>query len=343
MESWKDIIKKLVALVGRAYYSPKEVIVLDLLSNVHSMRDEELAKYLRISSVKDLHRLCGQLKAEGLIKVETRLEDPARPSTNSKGVPRKVTRSYYYIDHKSFVDVVKWRIYCIGKEIEREVQSQAANVSYACGENCGRQYPLIEALMLQRSDEGLFLCSVCEQPLTELLGNESSDGMSAKYTKFMHESKPIVELLKQTDTLTIPEYISVNATIENTPSSAIDPSLDTGRELDISRETGAPTGEIVIVFEDENDRSGQQAAEGHEDEITKTTAQYYRNLMMEPSPSSSLSRDGDGDGALKRPFASIDNADIGPSQSSAGSGPSLTRFDLGDDDDDDDDDEFVEG
>ncbi|KNC97721.1 transcription factor TFIIE subunit TFA1 [Spizellomyces punctatus DAOM BR117] len=189
----KGILRKLVALVARAYYEPKHIIVLDLLSRVNSQRDEELARALRVQS-KELHKVCGKLKSDGLVKVEARGEQIG-PAVENRP-QRKINRSYYYIDYKHFVDVVKWKIYKIGKMIEKEVQMQMANMPYKCPV-CNKEFSALDFAMLDKTANMVPLCDVCRVEIQQGSAGLDSTGVSEKYTKFMNESQPIVELLKQ--------------------------------------------------------------------------------------------------------------------------------------------------
>ncbi|KAJ3045258.1 hypothetical protein HDV00_011130 [Rhizophlyctis rosea] len=145
------------------------------------MKDDELAKALR-TQTKELHKLCGKLKTDGLIKTESVPEY----FTQGGKERRKFTRTFYYIDYKNFVDVVKWRIFQIGRKIEKEVQDLK--------------------------------------------------------TRFMEESKSIIELLKETDMMKIPRYVSKNDL--NGAGSA--PADSTNGSI----ESGTSASTIVVDFGD---------------------------------------------------------------------------------------------
>ncbi|TPX60300.1 hypothetical protein PhCBS80983_g01849 [Powellomyces hirtus] len=272
----KDILRKLVSLVARAYYEPKHVIVFDILLKVNSQRDEELAKALRVQS-KELHKICGKLKLDGLLKVEARSE-LVGPVVEGKQ-QRKISRSYYYIDYKLFVDVVKWKIYKIGKMIEKEVQMQMANMPYKCP-LCLKEYSALDFAMLHKTADMMPLCDICNIPIEVGSSGVDSTGVSEKYTKFMNESQPIVELLKQTDKLIIPEWVSDADTTGGDGSGASHEQ----HELAFSTEQGAAPANIVIEVEDKDEVNGD-ASHGAEANGAKaeadSLAQYYANLQAQ--------------------------------------------------------------
>lgn len=68
-----DKIHRLVSLVMRAFYSPEHCIIVDILMNVNTINDDDLAKQLN-AKVKEVQLVCGLLKAHGLIKVESKTE-----------------------------------------------------------------------------------------------------------------------------------------------------------------------------------------------------------------------------------------------------------------------------
>ncbi|KAJ3008416.1 hypothetical protein HKX48_008545 [Thoreauomyces humboldtii] len=292
----RAILRRLVSLVARAYYEPKHIVLLDLLLKVNSHRDDDLAKALRVQS-KELHKICGKLKTDGLVKSEARAE-LVGPVVEGRQ-QRKINRQYYYIDYKLFVDVVKWKIFRIGKMIEKEVQMQMANMPYKCPQ-CTKEYSALDFAMLSKTADMRPLCDVCGVMIEEGSSGVDSTGVSEKYTKFMNESQPIVDLLKQTDRLIIPEWVSD----AGDPSLAADGSGRDGEagqgELGFSTEMGAAPANIVIEV-DEADKERRDAEElngvfdaaiGGDDQAT-SLAEYYRNLAAQqteaaipPPPSS---------------------------------------------------------
>ncbi|KAJ3189128.1 hypothetical protein HDU85_002753 [Gaertneriomyces sp. JEL0708] len=335
----KHLLVKLVALVARAYYEPKHVIVFDLLSSFNSCKDDFLARCLRIQT-KELHKICGTLKLQGLIKVETRPE-PVGPPIEGKP-QRKVNKSYYYIDYKQFVDVVKWKIYKIGKMIEKEVQMQMANMPYICP-TCQKSYSALDFLSLAKSPSMLPLCEICSTPLVEGRSRDSTSQMSEKYTKFMTESLPLVNILKEVDKYKIPEWVSdAGQNLEST-------NIKGEGELKYSTEKGAERMNIIVEVEGAN---GEDEDEEFEDVgVTDPMAQYYANLQAQlgakqPDDSSLSTGEGDGsptsDAPQKRKRG---DSDLSDSKRPKVEEPAVT---LGDpvvqvlDDDEFDDEEFEE-
>ncbi|KAJ3162677.1 hypothetical protein HDU86_003650 [Geranomyces michiganensis] len=276
----KEILRKLVALVARAYYEPKHVVVFDILVKVNSQRDEELAKALRVQT-KELHKICGKLKLDGLLKFEGRAE-LVGPVTEGKQ-QRKINRTYYYIDYKVFVDVVKWKIYKIGKMIEKEVQMQMANMPYKCP-RCSKEYSALDFAMLSKTANLMPLCDICGVEIIAGSTGVDSAGVSEKYTKFMDESQPIVELLKQTDKLIIPQWVS------DANTTSVDGTANGGDvELGFSREEGAAAANIVIEVDEETNGDNEKVkVDAAAKEEADALARYYANLQAQAAGDNAL-------------------------------------------------------
>ncbi|KAI8896900.1 hypothetical protein BC833DRAFT_595757, partial [Globomyces pollinis-pini] len=143
-----DIVKNLIHRVTRAYYDHKDIIVMDLLLLNDTVRDDQLAASLGVP-LKDLQKVCGKLKLHGLLQVESRFEE-LKPGENQRKEykeKRKVSRSYYFIDYKVAVNVIKFKIYKIGKIIEKEVQKNITHLPYKC-RVCQKEFSALDMLSL---------------------------------------------------------------------------------------------------------------------------------------------------------------------------------------------------
>lgn len=67
-----ETLKALVARVARAFYDPKYIAILDALNNAppntNGVREEDLVFTLKMTP-RDIHRICGKLKEDRLIKM----------------------------------------------------------------------------------------------------------------------------------------------------------------------------------------------------------------------------------------------------------------------------------
>ncbi|KAI8925201.1 hypothetical protein BC831DRAFT_401466 [Entophlyctis helioformis] len=207
-----EICNRLLSLVARAYFEPLHIIVLDLLASQKHMTLEQLQKALGNMNKVVVQQACGDLAKHGMLKTETRWVDiprdpskgpPPPPPPTSSSSTAKVSNRYrrsqmiYYIDYRYFINAVKYKIYYIGKSIQKEVEAQLNQLPFKCVK-CTKEFSALDMLSLERTADSMPLCDLCgnEVQLDETTRDKDS---SASYTRFMNESMPIVELLKQTD------------------------------------------------------------------------------------------------------------------------------------------------
>ena len=77
--------------------------------------------------------------------------------------------TYWYIDYKYFVDVVKYRLYKMSEFLKEREQMEMVRQIYLCSNaSCGREYTALEAQRLNTPRQYEFLCGHCGEPLLEV-------------------------------------------------------------------------------------------------------------------------------------------------------------------------------
>ncbi|KAI9246184.1 hypothetical protein EDC94DRAFT_394026 [Helicostylum pulchrum] len=249
-----EILKALVARVARAFYDPKYIAILDELNNAppntNGVREEDLVLTLKMTP-RDIHRICGKLKEDRLIKMANRMEP-------RKQDQRLVPKTYYYIDYKEFVDVVKWKMYKMQTIVRDNLRTESENKGYVC-HNCEKQFSPLEVLSLVDLSDQMFHCDMCEHILEENDNAENVKGSQQILTKLREQSQPIITLLKQTDSLVIPtSYIYKHAPGRSNGNNADE------YELAVAQDTGAGQGDIIVDLQMDNEaarRAKQEEAE----------------------------------------------------------------------------------
>ncbi|KAJ3103424.1 hypothetical protein HDU97_010170 [Phlyctochytrium planicorne] len=291
-----EACRELVRRVGRAYYDAKYVIILDILSRNNIVKDEDLAKGLKMSTV-DVRKLCAKLRADGLIKIHSRTEE-IKEFRNTK----KITKANYYLDYRSFVNVVKYKMYKIQEVIKKEVEKYNNNLEYTCLV-CNTDYDALSSLALSRNEEEMFLCEICSTPLEQKQAADLENDLSKKFNT---ARKPILDLLQETDAHEIPEFdLGSIATAGG------------AKELSFSTETGAKASRIMVELEGFAEEDEQFAKEEPDEFGDLDFKEYYANLAR-------TAGDQSNDASTSEP----DRKRI--------------RLEELADDDDDDDEEFVE-
>ncbi|KAI9274580.1 hypothetical protein BDA99DRAFT_431771 [Phascolomyces articulosus] len=173
---------------------------------------------------------------------------------------RPVPKTYYYLDYKEFVDVVKWKMYKMQTNVRDNLRTESENKGYICP-NCNRQYLPLEAVSLMDMSDGLFHCDVCASVLEENDNAESVQGSQKELTRLREQSQPIISLLKQTDSLTIP----ANYIFKPTGTAARNHGARDDHELAIARDTGAGQGEIIVDLQMDNEAARRAKLEEAEE------------------------------------------------------------------------------
>ncbi|KAF9585469.1 hypothetical protein BGW38_002260, partial [Lunasporangiospora selenospora] len=210
------------------------------------VKDEELAASLKLT-VREIHKICGKLKEDRLIRDITKHE--AR-----KPDQRPIPKTYYYLDYKIFVDVVKYKIHKMGKELDATMSKQEVeNQGYRCPA-CFKTYAMVDVVGDYDETTGKFLCPNDRFELDDETVEDDDKAQEMK-TKLRENTKPIVDLLKLTDNIVIEQYtasmLAKNATAR----------VHEDDDLAFAEDGGQQPGEIQVVFQDDNDKAAKKARE----------------------------------------------------------------------------------
>ncbi|CAF3503195.1 hypothetical protein SNK03_002181 [Fusarium graminearum] len=187
-----DLAITLVKSVMRAFYQTREILVIDALILHEALRDDDLA-YLMSINTKDLHKICGKLREDRFLVVHTRSE-------LREGNPRPSNRTWYYIDYRSTIDAIKWRVYTIDKEVQGTTQVASEKKEYFCS-HCKAEWTAME--VLDNAGPQGFLCHRCSHVLT-FEADRTSTGHEQS-TRLNDQFKFISELLPKIDAVHINE------------------------------------------------------------------------------------------------------------------------------------------
>lgn len=141
---------------------------------------------------------------------------------------RAVPKTYYYLDYKEFVDVVKWKMYKMQTIVRDNLRTvhiyilllyseeksctyssplsflqESENKGYVC-QQCKKQYSALDAMPLVDPTDNLFHCEVCSGLLEQNDNAENVQGSQEVLTRLREQSQPIIALLKLTDNIVIP-------------------------------------------------------------------------------------------------------------------------------------------
>ncbi|KAF8783661.1 hypothetical protein HU200_000413 [Digitaria exilis] len=203
---------RLVRLAARAFYDnislkgdnqPKTsrgdnrgmaVVVLDALTRRQWVREEDLAKALKLHS-KQLRRILRFFEEEKLVTRDHRKESAkgakmhntaaaaagdSQPVTKEGEEKVKMhTHSYCCLDYAQICDVVRYRIHRMKKKLKDELDSRNTIQHYICP-SCNKRYSAFDALQLVSYTDEYFHCENCNGELVaesdKLASEEMGDG-----------------------------------------------------------------------------------------------------------------------------------------------------------------------
>ncbi|OAY36125.1 general transcription factor IIE subunit 1 [Manihot esculenta] len=249
---------RLVKLAARAFYDdvttkgenqPKmgrsdnrgiAVVVLDALTRRQWVREEDLAKDLKLHS-KQLRRTLRFFEEEKLIARDNRKETAKGAKIYSAAVAATAegqqgrkegdekiklhTHSYCCLDYAQIYDVVRYRLQRLRKKLKDELESRNTVQEYICPD-CGRKYNALDALRLISPDDECFHCESCNGELVaesdklaaQEVGDADDNAKRRRHEKLKDvlqkmevQLKPLTDQLSRVKDLAIPEFGTLQA------------------------------------------------------------------------------------------------------------------------------------
>lgn len=249
---------RLVKLAARAFYDdiptkgenqPKTgrsdnrgiaVVVLDALTRRQWVREEDLAKDLKLHS-KQLRRTLRFFEEEKLVTRDHRRETAkgakiysaaiaatADGQQNGRAGEEKIklhTHSYCCLDYAQIYDVVRYRLHRMKKKLKDELENKNTVQEYICP-NCGKRYTALDALRLVSPEDEYFHCESCNGELVaesdKLAAQEMGDGddnarrrrrekLKDMLQKMEEQLKPLMDQLSRVKDLPSPEFGNLHA------------------------------------------------------------------------------------------------------------------------------------
>ncbi|CAN6288302.1 unnamed protein product [Urochloa humidicola] len=247
---------RLVRLAARAFYDdismkgdnqPKTsrgdnrgmaVVVLDALTRRQWVREEDLAKALKLHS-KQLRRILRFFEEEKLVTRDHRKESAKGAKVHNAAVAAAVdgqpvtkegeekvkmhTHSYCCLDYAQICDVVRYRVHRMKKKLKDELDSRNTIQHYICP-SCNKRYSAFDALQLVSYTDEYFHCETCNGELVaesdKLASEEMGDGddnvrkrrrekLKDMQQRIEEQLKPLVAQLDRVKNLPPPEFGSL--------------------------------------------------------------------------------------------------------------------------------------
>ncbi|KAL9272690.1 General transcription factor IIE subunit 1-like protein [Drosera capensis] len=286
-----ESFNRLVKLMARAFYDdittkgdnqPKitrsdnrgiAVIILDALTRRQWVREEDLAKDLRLHS-KQLRRILRFFEEEKLVMRDHRRETAKGVKLHNAAVAATAdgqrtkegeekiklhTHSYCCLDYAQIYDVVRYRIHRMRKKLKDELEEKNTVQEYICP-NCGKRYNALDAVRLISMEDDYFHCESCNGELiaesdkvaAQELGDGDDNARRRRREKLLdmldkidNQLQPLMDLVKRVQDLPPPDYGTLQAW--EAQASAAARGL-TGGSSDVSKTAQGLGGSQVPFF-----------------------------------------------------------------------------------------------
>ncbi|KAJ8930191.1 hypothetical protein NQ314_017031 [Rhamnusium bicolor] len=159
-------LKQLARLVVRGFYSIEDALIVDMLVRNPCMKEDDICELLKFER-KMLRARIATLKNDKFIQVRLRME------TGIDGKAQKV--NYYFINYKTFVNVIKYKLDLMRKRLETEERDATSRASFKCP-GCLKTFTDLEADQLFDFTTSEFRCT---------------------YSKFNEQLEPLYILLRE--------------------------------------------------------------------------------------------------------------------------------------------------
>jgi transcription initiation factor TFIIE subunit alpha len=206
-----DLATLLLRTTARAFYPTDHILVIDALILHSTLSDTDLAYALGMNNnTKALRKLCGRLKEDGLISVQSRAErrtDGTQSffpgSSQGPGKERVTYKDWYYLNFHRAIDSIKYRMYRLNKHVESLGAPTTEKKDLVCP-RCKSQYTELEVMDKIDYATGAFLCGRCGHALDPVEEDErTNENESMK--RLNSQLEKILRLMQQIDATTVPE------------------------------------------------------------------------------------------------------------------------------------------
>lgn len=199
-----EIPQELVELtrkVVRAFYSPIDVVIMDLLLNERCVKDSDIVAMIGVHQRHIQGELSKLLKDQFIKKISR--YDPTEEVVEGE---TQMKHDYYFINYETLVNVVRLRIYMMTRATNTETTQKAIKqTTMSCG-TCGQEFTDLDMARIMDIMTGLMKCVICEG---EVVYHDRDTTVSARdkntanIATFNKQLNPITELLKNCEPIVI--------------------------------------------------------------------------------------------------------------------------------------------
>lgn len=182
-------LKQLARLVVRGFYTIEDALIVDMLVRNPCMKEDDICELLKFER-KMLRARIATLKNDKFIQIRLRME------TGADGKAQKI--NYYFINYKSFVNVVKYKLDLMRKRLETEERDATSRASFKCLA-CLKTFTDLEADQLFDFMSGEFRCTYCREVVEEDSSALPKKDSRLLLAKFNEQLEPLYILLREVE------------------------------------------------------------------------------------------------------------------------------------------------
>lgn len=256
------------------------------------MKDEELAARLGIGP-KDLAKAANQLIKDQLVSVYLRSE--LKP-----GAFKATQRTYYFIDYKHCVDVIKWRMWKMSKVLDDKQRNVIDGQGYVCP-RCKKTYSTLDISGLSMTTTS-FLCEICGTPLNDNENDIEVQKNKDRMQRLNSQTLVIKKNLQKAEQIVVPpfdiaKWVAINMPLENAVDSSDGLAVATG---------GAREAAVTVQLAEEGDLEAKKRLQEQQAQA-KRQANALPVWIAQSTVSGELTRAG----ARESPMLSNENQSSG--------------------------------
>ncbi|CAG0913049.1 unnamed protein product [Notodromas monacha] len=263
-------LKQLARLVSRGFYSIEDSLIVDILVRNPCMKEDDICDLLKLEK-KQLRARIATLKNDRFIQVRLKVE------TGQDGKAQRV--NYYYVNYKSLVNVVKYKLDHIRRKLDARDRDEANRASFQCRE-CQKTFTDLEVDQLYNFETEELRCTFCNGEVLESVVGDTSGENSERMTmqKFNEQLGQLFVLLGQVEGIQLAAELLAP---EPTDMAALTSNLMDGK----GRKEGVWSGEATRnqgLLED-TPVTISFGKEGADADAAKTRVQKDRPIWMTTS------------------------------------------------------------
>ncbi|KAH8315269.1 hypothetical protein KR074_001265 [Drosophila pseudoananassae] len=182
-------LKQLARLVVRGFYSLEDALIIDMLVRNPCMKEDDIGELLRFEK-KQLRARITTLKTDKFIQIRLKME------TGPDGKAQKV--NYFFINYKTFVNVVKYKLDLMRKRMETEERDATSRASFKCS-MCSKTFTDLEADQLFDMATQEFRCTYCGSSVEEDSAAMPKKDSRLLLAHFNEQLQPLYDLLREVE------------------------------------------------------------------------------------------------------------------------------------------------